>query len=117
MRQIDIARQRGWHGAARQLSDDLRHEVEYCRQRLGDFSRQLQQSIPKKLPTESDIFHEIMAVHDDFSEAEIDLQSGEISITTDPIVLQDTHLGRFQIRLDWNRLPQPPALSGHGPRS
>jgi hypothetical protein len=68
MRQIDIARRRGWHAAARQLSEDLRHEVEYCRQRLGEFSRQLQQTVPKKLPTESEVFREIMAIHDDFSE-------------------------------------------------
>ena len=105
MRQIDIARHRGWHAAARQLTTDVAHEVEYCRQRLGEFARQLQQqTIPKNLPMESDIFREIMAVHEEFSEVEIDLQSGEISITTNPIVLQDTHLGPFQVRLDWNRL-------------
>jgi hypothetical protein len=104
MRQIDIARYRGWHAAARQRTEDLGHEVEYCRQRLGDFSRQLQHVIPKKIPSESEIFEEIMAVHDEFSEVEIDLQSGEICITTEPIVLDDTHLGPFQVRLDWNRL-------------
>jgi hypothetical protein len=48
----------------------------------GEFARHLQQAIPKKFPTESDIFQDIMAVIDEFSEVEIDLQSGEISITT-----------------------------------
>ena len=105
VRQIDIARQRSWHAAARQRTEDLRHEVEYCRQRLGEFARQLQQqAIPKALPTEADIFREITAVHDEFSEVEIDLRSGEISITTEPIVLHDIELGRFQVRLDWSRL-------------
>jgi hypothetical protein len=104
-RQIDIARHRGWHAAARQLTDDLWHEVEYCRQRLGDFARQLQQqAAPKTLPTESDVFREILAVHDEFSEVEIDLESAELCITTEPIVLEDTDLGRFQVRLEWNRL-------------
>jgi hypothetical protein len=105
MRQIDIARHRGWHAAARQLNADLAYEVEYCRQRLGEFARQLQQqTIPKNLPTESDIFRDIMAVYDEFPEKEVDLQSGEISVTTDPIVLEETYLGPIQVRLDWNRL-------------
>ena len=105
MRQIDIARHRGWHAAARQRTDDLAHEVEYCRQRLGEFARQLQQqSIPKNLPIESELFREITALRDEFTEVEIDLQSGEISVTTDPIVLQDIRLGPFQVRLDWNQL-------------
>ena len=59
---------------------------------------------PKHLPTESEIFREILAVQDEFGEVEIDLAEGELAITTDPIVLDDTHLGPFQIRLDIGRL-------------
>ena len=105
MRQIDIARHRGWHAAARQLSEDLGTRWSTAASDWASSPANCSSTIPpRKLPTESDIFREIMAVHDEFSEVEIDLQSGEISITTDPIVLQETHLGPFQVRLDWNRL-------------
>ena len=81
-----------------------RHEVEYCRQRLGEFARQLQQTIPKASS------HRVGHLSGDhggprriFGGGDRS-PNGEISITTDPIVLDDTHLGPFQVRLDWNRL-------------
>jgi hypothetical protein len=105
LRLIEIARYRAWPAAVRHLTQDLAREVECSRQRLVEFAHQLQQTSPKHLPTEAEIFHEIMAVQDEFGEVEIDLAEGAIAITTDPIVLDDMHLGPFQIRLDIGRLP------------
>jgi hypothetical protein len=104
VRLIEIARHRDWPAAVRHLTTDLAREVEYSRQRLAEFAHELQQATPKHLPTESEIFREIMAVHDEFGDVEIDLAEGELAITTDPIVLDDTHLGPFQVRLDIGRL-------------
>lgn len=104
MRRIEIAQHRGWHAAAGQLTANLIREADYGYQRLAEFARLLRRTPPRDLPTESEIFREIMAVHGEFSEVEIDLEGGELIVTTDPIVLEDTPLGPFQIRLNVNRL-------------
>ena len=52
----------------------------------------------------SDIYRDILALDEEFEEVDIDLDEHELSVTTDRIVLEDVHLGAFQIRLDWRQL-------------
>ena len=109
-RQIELARQHGWHAAASKLTEDVAGALEDCRREL-DIAAQALQFRPTECQASSasDIYRDIMALYNEFEEVEIDLKEHELSVTTDRIVLEDYYLGHFQIRLNWRRLgsPQP----------
>ncbi len=65
------------------------------------------QSTPRVLPTPSEIYRDILAFHAEFDEVEIGFDAHELCVTTDAIVLSDIDLGRFDIRLDWQRMGGP----------
>ena len=109
IRRIELAKSRGWHQAARLLNENLLREVQYCRDRLLELVPPLkEQAARKEPPKESEIYREIVALEEEFDEVECDLASGELWVTTEPIVLEGIDLGRFDIRLDWNRLSGSP---------
>ena len=77
-----------------------------------------------RLASASDIYRDILALHDEFEEVEIDLDEHELSVTTDRIVLEDMNLGRFrdsawtgmawalrQPTASWPSIPIPAAKS------
>jgi len=109
-RQIDLARQRGWHRAAKRLAENLASALDDCRHELENALRTLQSGLrERQAASASDIYRDILALHDEFEEVDIDLNEHEISVTTDRIVLEEINLGPFQIRLDWHHLERSPA--------
>jgi hypothetical protein len=109
-RQIDRARRRGWHGAANRLTEDLTGSLDDCRRQLETAHRSLQSAPQADHPSNaSDIYRDILALHDEFDEVEIDLDEHTLSVTTNEIVLEGISFGRFEIKLDWRRLDRPPA--------
>ena len=109
-RQIGRARERGWHRAAKQLATDLAGVMDDCRRELENAARVLRSRLPERhVFSVSDIYRDILALYNEFEEVEIDLDEHKLSVTTDHIVLEYTHLGRFEIRLDWRRLGVSPA--------
>jgi hypothetical protein len=64
-------------------------------------------STSRVLRSPSEIYRDILALHAEFDEVEIDFDAHELRVTTDAIVLSDIDLGRFDIRLDWQRLGGP----------
>jgi len=105
-RQIELARSRGWQRAARLLAEGLLREVQYCRDCLLDISSVLQKrTTDNELPKESEIYREIVALEEEFDTVECDPDCGELRVSSEPIVLEGIDLGRFEIRLDWNRSP------------
>ena len=109
-RQIDLARQRGWHGAARRLTEDLANTLDNCRRELENALRAIQShSVERRVSSASDIYRDILALENEFEEVDIDLDGHELSVTTDRIVLEDLNFGAFEIRLDWRRLGSSPA--------
>ena len=104
IRQIALAKSRGWHRAARLLNENLLREIQYCRDRLLELVPPLKERAARKEPPkESEIFREIMALEEEFDTVECDPASADLWVTTEPIVLEGIDLGRFDIRLDWNR--------------
>lgn len=110
-RQIAIAQERGWHMAASSLAADLAYSCQ-------DFQRQLETSlrdlavrnVPRLRPSVSTIYHDLLALQDEFGTIEIDRQADELAVNTDTIELEGIVLGEFQIRLDWTdigRVSQP----------
>ena len=105
-RQIGRASRRGWRGAAQRLAEDLVCTLDECR-RYADNAMQLVKgrTSPDKVAAVADIYRDILALYDEFEEeVEIDFEEHEICVKTDAIVLEDIHLGRFEIRLDWQKL-------------
>ena len=105
VRQIDKARDRGWHRAAEQLRKDLVWSVDSCRLRLATLVEELNKSADASpLPTESELLRDLLALEAEFEEVSCDMEKHEAWVTTTAVELEGLHLGRFEIRLDWNRL-------------
>jgi hypothetical protein len=95
--------------AAGHLIGDLLCQLETCRCRLADLVSSLrEQDRHKRLPTEGEIFHEILALQAEFDDVALEPGSGEIRVTVGPIVLEDIHLGCFQICLGGENGGFPP---------
>ncbi len=83
-RQIDRARQRGWHRAARRLTEDLTGGLDECRCQLENAIRVLQSHPPKRqVSSASDIYRDILALYDEFEEVEIDLGEHTLPVQRD----------------------------------
>jgi hypothetical protein len=109
-RQIALAYRRGWQGAAKRLHEDLVCAMQSCRRDLDSTLYALRDSVAPRSPSSaSDIYRDILALEDEFEQVDIELRKHELSLTTDRIVLEDIHLGDFQIRLDWHCLDGPAA--------
>ena len=96
-RQIDLARQRGWHAAAARLTEDLAGALDDCRRELENALRALQsRPTERQVSSASDIYRDILALYDEFEEVDIDLDEHTLSVTTDRIVLEYVTLGPFR---------------------
>ena len=102
-RRIELATSRGWLAAAQLLRTDLARLVDFCRDRLSGVCEELEKE-PPKLPSLASLYHEILALYEEFEEVEIDFEEHEIVATTEDIRLEGVYLGPFEIRLDWEEL-------------
>jgi hypothetical protein len=103
--QIVRAAGRGWQRAVRRLSTELADVARRFQMDLETARHAIEsQTAPRIVPTPSEIYRDILAIQEEFDEVEIDLDEHELSVTTDSIVLEGIELGRFDIRLDWQRL-------------
>jgi hypothetical protein len=101
-RQIEKAIQRGWHAAARRMTDDFLYTADSCHYRLLELVATLrEQAKSPVLPSQAEILQEILALQKEFDEVELEPTTGTISVTVGPITLEGIHLGRFTISLDW----------------
>jgi hypothetical protein len=108
--QIQRATRQSWHRAAAQLQQDLVREVDTCRTCLHQLSLEIQKfALATKIPSESDIYRDLLGLESEFGEVECDFDHTELCVTTPDVTLEGIHLGPFQIRLDWCRLDQSPA--------
>ena len=104
VRQIDKAVQRGWHRAACRLRRELGCAIGTCRRRLEQVAGELEGDEPhQKLPTQRDLFQELVALEDEFDEVRLE-RKNPLSVVTEPVILDGVGLGRFEIALDvdWN---------------
>lgn len=96
----------GWHLAAQRLRRNLGSELDYCRTRLADHCEKvLDVESTGPTPSHRDLYQDILALEREFPEMSCDAKAGELSVTTDPITLQNIKLGPFAIQLLWKRLP------------
>jgi hypothetical protein len=104
-RGIAKGHQRGWHWAVRHLRGQLACAISICRRRLEEVQWQFDAAGPDTaIPTQRDVFGDLLALDKEFDEVRVDLKRGMVSVVTEEIVLEDIALGRFKIALDWNLL-------------
>ncbi|HEV8068976.1 MAG TPA: hypothetical protein VGP76_14665 [Planctomycetaceae bacterium] len=105
MRQIDLCTTRNWNYAAVVLKDRLERALERCSDRLQEISRQVSGS-SRLLPpqTTREIFGDLVALSEEFEGVTIDASNQTLSVTTEPIVLEEIDLGPFEIGLHWDRI-------------
>ena len=104
-RLIGNAKWRGWADARRTLEQQLTRSVAECidelvqvRTRLEDWHRLA------NVPSERDIFADLLALNTEFDEVQIDIPNTTVAVETDRIVLRKIDLGPFRIALDWSNL-------------
>lgn len=103
-RRLVKALARGWHRAVRQLivagrflRDEVLSDLRACNQALEAFAEPQHGCL-----TASEMLEELTSVGEEFDG--MDSEKGELWITTEPIVLEDVRLGRFEIRLNLERV-------------
>jgi len=105
-RQIVRAQSRGWRLAAARLMQDLDASLHCCQRAIETALHDIEQADfnQQQISSAAEIYKDILALQQEFDEVDIDIAEHEISVTTDTIVLEGIHLGRFQICLDWHQL-------------
>jgi hypothetical protein len=100
VRKIDKAIQRGWHQAARRLRRELVSAIGTCRRRFEQAAMELDAEEPhQRIPTQRELFQELIALEDEFDDVRLE-RKGPLSVVTEPVILDDIDLGRFEIALD-----------------
>ena len=111
-RQLLIARDRGWQGAAEELLWDFKGAVRNLSRYVDACCREID-NLPDASPEPTlnlrQMYDELDALQTEFGEFDCDLKKTTISIVTDSITLEEIDLGSFQIVLHWDRLNQPRA--------
>jgi hypothetical protein len=97
---------RGWTNARSELVETLTSRL-YALSSLTDRSAE---EIGKRFEAPAkpaDLLAELAQLEDEFGVVNVDWKGGCVSVTTDPITLDDVDLGEFAIELHWDRLGQP----------
>ena len=104
-RQLSQCIFRGWWAAAGQVENRISRAV-------GDLAYYLDQVGPAleagkaAAPTQREIHADLLQLEHEFGQVLADPVHGVLAVRTDSIVLEDTYLGEFEIRLQVDRLDQ-----------
>lgn len=93
---------RHWPRAAAQQRDTLVRELEHLDREICNRLVTLRNESISTIPQLRLLYEELVAVDDEFEG--LLLEEGALSITTEPITLDDVELGRFKVRLHLDRL-------------
>ena len=105
MRRIHLAEQRGFGLAARRLKSHLRDAVGRLAVEVRGYQLHLDaEAAAIRSATVQDIYADLLAMHEEFTEVSFDRRGQTISVTTESIELEGVYLGPFEIRLDWSAL-------------
>jgi hypothetical protein len=102
-----LSRHQCWLAAEAELNHQALRACTEVISRLQQLHKNLQQRLdaPEILPIPQ-IWLELEALTEEFSEVDVEVRAQEIRVTTDAIELEGIDLGRFQIVLHWNRFYQ-----------
>ena len=102
---MERAQLHGWLLAADRLRQELAFALALLRGQLTESSECLQSACEDRRPVSPrDLYEDILALEDEFDEVTWNRSAKTLSVITDPIELEQIHLGRFEICLDWSKL-------------
>lgn len=101
--QILRARQHGWHLAAARLVEDLRSGLVNLRGELMAIEPLLPSPDRSSFGTLGSLHGDLVALHQEFPAVNFDRRLRTLSVTTEPIELEEVYLGRFEICLNWSQ--------------
>ena len=105
LRKMNRSRQRGWLLAAERCRRDLHAAVRQLLRILPEIDRRLESSGPSpQQASASDIYADLLALRKEFDDLSWNKRARTVSVTTEPILLDDIDLGPFEIRLSWDAL-------------
>jgi len=105
VRQLRQVADHGWINAQAILQDRLERALVRCLERFQEIVRQSSSSQGRPAPpTVREVFDDLVALSDEFDGLSIDSSSRTLSVTTEPVVLEEIELGPFEIRLHWERI-------------
>jgi len=103
-RDLGVARDRGWMLSAQRLAQRLPSVAWKLREAIVPALSELQ-APPLRLPsTIHSIHQELLALQEEFGPLQLNARAGLLGVVTEPIVLQEVHLGRFRIDLRIGKL-------------
>ncbi|MEQ8788820.1 MAG: hypothetical protein RIC55_21085 [Pirellulaceae bacterium] len=105
-RKLRKAEARGWCAASRRVRADLTATLDQLRDAALDVQRSLRSPDPGFVMSPQQIYHDLVALYDEFEEVEIVAKSRIISVKTEAIQLQDLYLGPFKIVLHWDQFDE-----------
>ena len=104
---LQKSRQRGWQLAANRLQCDLRASI----QRLqGELAASAALLLPAREDSPrasvADIQADLLALQEEFEQVTFSRRDRTLTVTTEPIELDEVYLGPFEIRLEWGQLTE-----------
>jgi hypothetical protein len=100
---LEFALRQGWKSASDSLLIDLEHALRRLRTQCDACHANLPRSmVSTRLAPPGEIVGDILALDAEFDGLAIKLEENLLQIETDPIVLEETALGRFRIELRWD---------------
>jgi len=104
-RRLEVTATRGWHTAHQHLVDELDYFLRMLNREL-DVVREELSAAPKlrQVSSARDIVADLEAIAGEFEGFTLDRKQQSLSVLTEPIELEGTYLGSFQIVLRWDQI-------------
>lgn len=104
-RRVQLASDRGWHTAADRVRTEFVQALRRCSDELLAGVGLLEElSQPRLSASVRDIYNDLLALDDEFDDVTWSDRKC-LTVTTSSIVLEGIDLGRFDVELDWEELP------------
>jgi hypothetical protein len=100
---METARRKGWDRAAAHQERAFLAALQACSQAAGALAEHWCDSA-RSLPSFNDLYAELHALQEEFDRVEFDLANKTLAVHTASIVLEETNLGPFRIKLAWPQL-------------
>jgi len=108
LRRINKADLRGWQAAGQRLRLRLEAALRNLESQVQETACGLSPVLWQRgVPPLQQLYEELCALDDEFGDVEYDFRNEVLTVVTEPIVLEELDLGRFEIRLEWTELGSP----------
>ena len=102
-RKLAVSLQRGWLYSSQTCCNSIGRSAEDMSYHLSPL-KQLAEKPVQQVPKLSTLLQELEQLQRELGQIDYDKETNTLSVVTEPITLEETYLGPFQIKLDINKL-------------